>query len=219
LSYAIDFIKRLGCHVETLLHAVDGVGAQPVPAAPEYPCSVCGGRLLPYGKACICGGRGTERAEAQGLRERLADLEIALGFYPNISRRVSKAYDEVREALGGSAHAAAPAPDLKSAPQEYHHCESCHEKTPHRFDGKRFVCYAEGHSELGAAALWVLKAHVSHGDQAIVPAHLITDLARALENSRGEASRQDYREALKEIAQLESNVRELRGVPEHGEPQ
>src|SRR6266550_668290 len=85
--------------------AMDGVGAPLVPAASEYPCSVCGGRLLPYGKAYICGGRGTELAEAQGLRERLADLEIALGFYPNISRTVSKAYDEVREALGGSAHA------------------------------------------------------------------------------------------------------------------
>src|SRR6266550_1550630 len=109
--------------------AMDGVGAPLVPAASEYPCSVCGGRLLPYGKACICGGRGTELAEAQGLRERLADLEIALGFYPNISRTVSKAYDEVREALGRSVHAAAsagltPIQELAQAAQNYLNAEA-----------------------------------------------------------------------------------------------
>jgi len=54
---------------------------------------------LASGRKCVCGGLGTEWAEAQGLRERLADLEIALGFYPNIPRTASKAYDEVTGAV------------------------------------------------------------------------------------------------------------------------
>jgi hypothetical protein len=60
------------------------------------PCGVCGGQPLASGRECVCGGRGTEWAEAQGLRERVVDLEIALGQYPAIPPHTSKSYAEVR---------------------------------------------------------------------------------------------------------------------------
>ena len=58
-------------------------------------CGVCAGMPLASGRGCICGGIGTEQAEMQGLRERLVDLEIALGFYPHIPCAASKVYQEV----------------------------------------------------------------------------------------------------------------------------
>jgi hypothetical protein len=78
--------------------------AQPCPSGEpsETPCNVCGGKPLAGGHPCICGGRGTEWAEAQGLRERLTGLEIALGFYPNVPRETSEVYAEVQNALAST---------------------------------------------------------------------------------------------------------------------
>jgi hypothetical protein len=92
LSEIQDYLTMGGYDVP--LRSYRGTPALPrAPSAP--PCSVCAGQPLASGRTCICGGRRTESAEAQGLRERLADLEIALGFYPNIPRTASKAYQEV----------------------------------------------------------------------------------------------------------------------------
>jgi hypothetical protein len=49
------------------------------------------------------------------LRERLTELEIALGFYPNIPARTSKAYDEVRAAVDGLRGAAPDGPAIELA--------------------------------------------------------------------------------------------------------
>ena len=74
----------------------------------DEPCGVCSGKPLSSGRKCICGGRGTLWAEAQGLRERVVDLEIALGMFPNVSPQASKAYSEVREALEVNVPASPP---------------------------------------------------------------------------------------------------------------
>lgn len=62
-------------------------------------CGVCVGKPLPNGKECVCGGTRTLYGEAQGLRERLLELEIALGSFVNLPPQASKAYTEVCELI------------------------------------------------------------------------------------------------------------------------
>lgn len=63
------------------------------------PCGVCVGQPLSSGRICICEGKGTEHAECQGLRKRLAELEIALGYYVNLPPQVSSCFEEVHERI------------------------------------------------------------------------------------------------------------------------
>lgn len=60
-------------------------------------CSVCCGRPLASGRICICEGKGTEQAECEGLRKRLVELEVALGYFVNLPPQTSRAYAEVCE--------------------------------------------------------------------------------------------------------------------------
>lgn len=50
-------------------------------------CSVCCGNPLPSGRACICGGVGTEIAEAQGLRMEVMRLDKQVVDERNRARR------------------------------------------------------------------------------------------------------------------------------------
>ncbi len=68
------------------------------------PCSVCCGKPLASGRKCICRGVGTERAENQGIRERLVHLEWALGCFTHLKPEASPAYEEVRAALSPREH-------------------------------------------------------------------------------------------------------------------
>lgn len=51
------------------------------------PCSVCGGTGKPVsGLRCICGGKGTQAAEVDGLRQRIFDLERALKPFADLAK-------------------------------------------------------------------------------------------------------------------------------------
>lgn len=62
-------------------------------------CGVCNGKPLTDNRQCICGGTGTLYGEAQGLRKRVVELEIALGYFVNLPPQVSSCFEEVHEQI------------------------------------------------------------------------------------------------------------------------
>lgn len=64
-------------------------------------CSVCIGRLLASGRACICGGVGTEQAEMHGLRVECFELENRVAALTAerdaLTARLAEAEDYKRE--------------------------------------------------------------------------------------------------------------------------
>lgn len=119
LDMALPFSEAAAKAVARALNNVANNTAGPSGAPSEAVelCSVCCRQPLASGRECICGGVGTALAETQGLRERVVDLEIALGFFPNIPRTTSKAYKEVQESLDG-ALPLEPTPEMIEAMME-----------------------------------------------------------------------------------------------------